>query len=382
MMRIAELLFLVAAASLIYMYVGYPALLALLSLFFRRPKPRPDYLPTLSILISAYNEEASIRRKVEQTLALDYPPDKMEILILSDGSTDRTDSIVKSFTDPRVRLLRVEPRAGKTNAQNKGAEQCRGDVLVFSDATTVYHSQALRYLVCNYQDPKVGAVSGHFHYFDARGDSPTGLGTITFWNYENLIKTFQSRIQTITGCCGCIYSVRRDLYTELSPDIISDLVQPLWVIQKGYRVVFEDRALAYEETTQSPNEEFYMRVRVITRGMRGILSVPDLLKPWKHGWVSFQLFSHKVLRWLAPLFLILLLASSAVLATRRPFRYLFLLQVLFYVSALFTMVLPVHRWWKLLGIPLYFCTLNAAAIFSVIELARGRKYAMWQPIRK
>ncbi len=382
LLHAAEVVLWVAAGLLFYVYAGYPLLLAVLAAFFRWRRPEPDYLPTLSILIAAHNEEHGIAKKLDQTLALDYPADKMEILVLSDGSTDRTDEIVRSFTDPRVRLVRVEPRRGKTNAQNFGVRQAHGEVLVFSDATTVYHPQALRYLACNYQDPRVGAVSGRYQYFDPAGHSPTGLGTVAFWNYENLIKTLQSRIRTITGCCGCIYSVRRSVYTELAPDIISDLVQPLWVIQKGYRVGFEDRALAYEETTQSTAEEFSMRVRVVTRAMRGLLSVPDLFKPWKHTWVTFQLVSHKVLRWLVTLYLVVLLAASAALAGQPFYHVLFLLQLAFYLAALLSIALPLHRRWKLLGIPLYFCTLNAAAVLSLIELLRGKKYAIWQPVRK
>jgi len=207
------------------------------------------------------------------------------------------------------------------------------------------------------------------------------LGTIAFWNYENMIKVWQSRIKTLTGCCGCIYSVRRSTYTELAPDIISDLVQPLWVIQKGHRVVLEAQALAYEETTESTAEEFAMRVRVVTRGMRGLLSVPDLLKPWKYPWIAFQLFSHKMLRWMVPVLLLLLLVSSAVLMKQPFFRLLLALQLSFYGLALLQLLVPMHRWWKPLGVPLYFCTLNAAAALGIIELLRGKKYVVWQPVR-
>jgi len=248
----AEFLTYVSAASLFYVYIGYPTLIAALATFVRRRRPAPgsdDDLPTVSVLIAAYNEEKSIGRKIQQTLALSYPAEKLEIVVVSDASTDGTDSIVSAFRDPRVRLLRMSQRRGKTHAQNQGIKICRGEIVAFSDATTVYHPQALRFLACNYQNASVGAASGRYQYFDPSGDSPTGLGTIAFWNYENQIKSLQSRIKTITGCCGCIYSLRRNLYTELPDDIISDLVQPLWIIQKGYRVAFEDRALAYEEST-------------------------------------------------------------------------------------------------------------------------------------
>lgn len=381
MQAVALFIFWACVAALVYVYVGYPALLALIAPFVPRTKPKPGYLPTLSVLIAAYNEEANIGKKVEQTLALDYPAEKLEILVLSDGSTDHTDEIIRAFKDPRVRLIRMEPRRGKTAAQNQGVREARGEILVFSDATTVYHSQALRYLGCNYEDTNVGAASGRYQYFDPEGNSPTGLGTMAFWNYENLLKTLQSHIHTISGCCGCIYSVRKSAYTQLPDDVISDLVQPLWVIQKGFRVAFEDRALAYEETTQSAGEEFSMRVRVITRGIRGLLSVPDILKPWKFGWIAFQLVSHKILRWLVPFFLVLLFASNGALASRATYGLFLVLQTLFYAWALLSMAVPAQRRWKILGIPLYFCLLNAAALCSVIEVIRGRKYVTWETVR-
>jgi len=379
---IAEVCFWVAAALIVYVYLGYPLLLALLSLFKRPVRAPLGYTPALSVLIAAYNEEEAIAKKIAQTLALDYPPDKLDILVLSDCSTDQTDAMVRGVGDPRVRLLRMSQRGGKTRAQNEGVKHARGEVLVFSDATTVYHPKALAYLACNYQDPAIGAVSGRYQYFDSEGNSPTGMGTIMFWNYENMIKVLQSRLRTITGCCGCIYSVRKAAYTGLADDVISDLVQPLQVIRKGYRVRFEDRALAYEETTRSTAEEFSMRVRVVTRAMRGLLSVPDLLKPWKFAWTSFQLISHKVLRWMVPLFLLLLFAASAALAAQPGwYRIPFLLQGVFYLSALLTALVPLHRKFKPLGVPLYFCTLNAAALFSVVEVLRGRKYVVWQTVR-
>lgn len=377
----AQIVFWAAAIALFYVYVGYPALLCLIAPLRRNRQPKPGYTPKISILIAASNEETSIGQKLEQTLQLKYPPDKMEVLVLSDGSQDGTDQIVSVFTDPRVRLVRIPERRGKTNAQNEGVREAQGEILIFSDATTTYHPQALEYLAANYQDPKVGAVSGRYQYFDRNQNSPTGLGTIAFWNYENAIKRMQSRISTLSGCCGCIYSVRKSAYTVLAPDVISDLVQPLWVIQKGYRVVFEDRALAYEETTESTSEEFAMRVRVITRGMRGLLSVPELLKPWKYPWIAFQLFSHKILRWMVPIFLLLLLSSNLVLINQPYFRTLLILQLSFYMLAALQTRVPIHRRWKPLGIPLYFCTLNAAAVLGAIDLLRGKKHVIWQPVR-
>ena len=377
----AKVVFWLAALLLFYVYAGYPLLLAIIGLFVRHRRLEAGYTPRISVLIAAYNEEAAIERKVQQTLALEYPAEKLEVLVLSDCSTDRTDELVRAFPDSRVRLVRMPERRGKTHAQNYGIREASGDVVIFSDATAIYHSKALLYLACNYQDPTVGAVSGRYQYFDPGEQSPTGLGSVAFWNYENLIKTLQSRIYTITGCCGCIYSVRKEAYTELPADIISDLVQPLQAIKKGYRVLFEDRALAYEETTQSTSEEFSMRVRVVTRAMRGLLSVSDLLKPWKFFWPAFQLWSHKIMRWMVPLFLIALLAANLFLLDSLAFRLLFAAQLFFYGIAILNMLLPLHRKWKPLGIPLFFCTLNAAALVSMTEICRGRKYVTWQTVR-
>jgi cellulose synthase/poly-beta-1,6-N-acetylglucosamine synthase-like glycosyltransferase len=378
---VARIVFWFAALLLFYVYAGYPLLLAVVGMFVRRRRPDAGYCPHISVLIAAYNEEEAIERKIRQTLALEYPPEKLEVLVLSDCSTDGTDEIVNAFPDGRVRLVRMPERRGKTHAQNFGVQQAKGEIIVFSDATAIYQSKALLYLACNYQDASVGAVSGRYQYFDPGEQSPTGMGSVAFWSYENLIKKLQSRIRTITGCCGCIYSVRKTAYTELPADIISDLVQPLQAIRKGYRVVFEDRALAYEETTQSTAEEFAMRVRVVTRAMRGLLSVSDLLQPWKFAWPAFQLWSHKIMRWMVPLFLITLFAANLMLFDFPLYRLTLAAQLFFYAAALLNLLLPLHRQWKPLGIPLFFCTLNAAALVSMIEICRGRKYVTWQTVR-
>jgi cellulose synthase/poly-beta-1,6-N-acetylglucosamine synthase-like glycosyltransferase len=373
--------FSVAVVCLAYVYVGYPLLLAIVASLRRRPSVNTEYVPSVSVLIAAYNEEATIGRKIHETLALDYPPDKLEIVVVSDGSTDRTDEIVKSLRENRVRLLRVEGRRGKTTAQNEGVAICRGDVIVFSDATSIYHPQSVRLIAACYADDRVGAVSGRYRYFDPGGKSPTGAGSVAFWNLENLIKFFQSRISTLTGCSGCIYSVRRDRYVRLPADACSDLVEPLQIVRAGYRVRFESRAIAYEETTVTTRQEWKMRVRVATRGMRGVLSVRELLNPRIHPWPAFQLISHKVLRWLSPFFLLLVFFSTAMLTEDPFFRVLFAAQAMFYCWALGSLILPVHERFRLLAIPLYFCTLNAAFMAGLVGLIRGEKHTIWQTVR-
>jgi cellulose synthase/poly-beta-1,6-N-acetylglucosamine synthase-like glycosyltransferase len=378
-----KIAFWAVVAVILYAYVGYSLTILLLGQFIRRPIRRAGIEPRVTYLITAYNEEKSIRAKLEQVLSLDYPHEKLEIIVASDGSTDRTDDIVRQFAGHRVRLVRVEGRVGKTETQNCAVREATGEMIIFSDATTFYEKSAIRNLVRNYADPEVGAVSGRYEYRNPTGGA-IGFGSILFWKYENLIKTLQTRIRTITGCCGCIYSVRRELYEPLPADIISDLVEPLKILEKGYRIVFEPEAIAFEETTEKTGEEFSMRVRVVTRGMRGLWYMRKLFNPLRYAFVSFQLFSHKVLRWLVPVFLFILLASNLWLLGSSPFYDVTAaLQLAFYAVALLGFLAErMHVTLRLLTIPLYFVTVNAAALVAMYSLWRGHKAVTWETVRR
>jgi cellulose synthase/poly-beta-1,6-N-acetylglucosamine synthase-like glycosyltransferase len=383
---IAEILFWGAGALIVYAYAGYPLLITLISIFIDNKVNTEDIEPSVSLLIAAYNEEKDIGRKLVNSLELDYPADKFEIVVASDGSIDATDDIVRSYEKNdrgiRVVLHRVEGRLGKTAAQNSAVRICRGDIIVFSDAASMYDKHAIKALVRNYADPSVGAVSGMYKYINKKGSS-VGFATILFWNFENFIKRRQTRIRTTTGCCGCIYSVRKDLYTELPPDIISDLVEPLSILRKGYRIVFESGALAFEETTEKPKDEFMMRVRVIVRGMNGLLYMRALLNPFKYPFVSFQLFSHKILRWLIPVFCIIILLSNLILAAEDGFnRFLLAAQLIFYslaITGFFLEKKGIRK--KIFYLPMYFTIVNAASLVSLLKVFKGENIVVWQTQR-
>jgi cellulose synthase/poly-beta-1,6-N-acetylglucosamine synthase-like glycosyltransferase len=375
-------IFWMLVAVILYTYVGYSLLIPVCAIFFRYSVQCKDIEPKVTFLITAYNEEKNISKKLEEVLSLDYPENKLEVLVASDGSTDRTDDIVRGFSDRGVQLKRVEGRVGKTATQNEAVRSSTGEIVVFSDATTTYKQDALRKLVRNYNDPSVGAVSGRYEYVNPTGGS-VGVGSILFWKYENFIKSMQTRIRTITGCCGCIYSVRRCVYVPLPADIISDLVEPLKVIEKGYRVVFEPEAVAYEETTEKPHEEFRMRIRVITRAMRGILYAKGLLNPFRFPFVAFQLFSHKVLRWLIPFFLIGLLIVNAFLLEERFYAITFALQLAFYLIALAGLAADrLGRKFKPAAVPLFFCIVNTASLIAFFKTLAGQKMVTWETVRK
>ncbi len=378
----AEIVLWVALGAIVFAYAGYSVVVFLLSRVLRRPVQRADIEPKVTFLITAYNEARNIATKIEQTLSLDYPADKLELIVASDGSTDETDEIVRSFSGRGVRLIRVEGRVGKTETQNRAVRQATGEIIIFSDATTRYEQSAIRKIVRNYADPAVGAVSGRYEYYNPTG-APIGLGSILFWRYENAIKSMQTQVRTITGCCGCIYSVRRALYTPLPADIISDLCEPLKVLEKGYRIVFEPEAIAFEETTERTREEFNMRVRVVTRGMRGLMYMRALLNPLRHGFVAFQLMSHKVMRWLVPLFLAAAFLANLALLGRPLYDVLFAMQVAFYAIALVGYFAE-RRSIRIgpFAIPLYFCTVNAAAVVAMVRIWKGHKAVTWETVRR
>lgn len=382
----AEFLLWLSILFLLYAYIGYPLTIAFLALIFRNKVKSRDIEPYVSFVITAYNEEKHIAEKLKNCFDLDYSREKIEIIVASDGSSDKTDEIVKEFENTEtpipVFLHRVEGRLGKTAAQNSAVKICKGEIIVFSDAASMYDRMAIRNLVRNYADPSVGAVSGMYNYIK-EGSSAAGLATITFWKLENFIKSCQTKIKTITGCCGCIYSLRKELYTDLPPEIISDLVEPLMILKKGYRIVFEPTALALEETAGDSKDEFKMRIRVIVRGMNGMLFVRDLFNPRKYPFVALQLISHKLIRWMVPIFAIIVFISNAVILSEGGFYILlFIMQVVFYCLAITGYFLEkkgIHKIYCYL--PLYFCIVNIASLISMFKVLKKQNIVTWQTNR-
>lgn len=372
---------------ILYGYVGYPFLLSVLAVFFDRTIQDSKIQPRVTLLITAYNEEKYLRAKLENSISQNYPPNLLEIVVASDGSTDSTDNIVVEFAKNHpeftIRLHRVEGRVGKTATQNSAVMQCRGEIIVFSDAAAMYESGAIGVLVSNFADPKVGGVSGMYTYCD-RYDSSGGGTTSIFWSLENYIKSCQTKINTITGCCGCIYAIRRDLYVPLPGEIISDLVEPLMILQKGYRIVFESKARAVEMTAGKSRDEFAMRIRVIVRGMTGMLFVRQLCNPVKWPYLAWQLISHKVVRWLVPVFIILIFSSNlALFSVSGLYCWLFFIQIVILLSAIAGIYLEkIGIKNQFIFVPLYFFVVNIASLISIIKVCKGENIINWQTQRE
>lgn len=378
----AAFIFWLSLGTIVFTYFGYSLVLLAAGTIVRRVPRRAPIEPTVTILITAYNEERDIGRKLEQTLKLDYPRDKLEVIVASDGSTDKTDDIVRGFADRGVRLLRVEGRVGKTETQNRAVLAASGEILVFSDATTLFEPQSIRMLVRNYADPQVGGISGRYRYVNDTG-AAIGIGSRLFAAYDNMIRDAQTRIKTITGCSGCMYSVRRNLYVPLPADIISDFCEPLKVVEAGYRVVFEKEAVAYEVTTSKVKQEFAMRVRVIVRGVRGLVFMRTLLNPVRDPYVATQLLVHKVFRWLVPVFLMVLLGANLFLLDGAFYRWFLAAQLVFYATALLGLVAERHGT-RLgpLAVPLFFVTINAASLVAMWRVLRGHRAVTWNTVRQ
>lgn len=368
-----------ALGVIVWVYVGYPVVLWAAARVRHKPVRRAPITPTVSIVICAYNEERDIRRKLEECLATDYPPDRLDVIVASDGSTDRTDAIVGEFA-PRVRCLRVEGRGGKTMAQNAAVREARGDILVFSDVTTVYTPRTVPEMVANFADPAVGCVGGDLRY-EKEPRNTSAEGRALFWSYERQLRVWESQVHSIIGVAGCVYAMRRTLYQPLDAAAISDFVQPGRVTERGFRTVLEPRALAFEPVeSRSLGEELYRRARVITRGLRGAFTMPALLDPLRHPWFATVLWSHRVLRWLVPVFLLVLLAASVALAGRGSlFRLVLAAQLLVYGAGVVAYGLERLRV-RLPGlfIPLYFCVVNLAPLLALAWLVRGEKKVAWE----
>jgi len=379
----AKLVFLASAAALLYTYAGYPLLVWIYS--FLRPKPvrQSDIEPTVSFLITAYNEEKDLARKLENTLAIDYPKEKLETIVSSDGSTDRTDEIVKEFAGRGIRLLRIEGRLGKTVAQNRAVETATGEIILFSDATTIYKTDVLRRLVRNFADESVGCVAGKLIYVNPN-DSSVGDGARSYWSYETFIKQAESLACSLIGVSGCLYAVRRKNYVPMYAEACSDFLIATKIREQNLRTVYESEAIAVEETNNRTDKELKMRVRVIAQTFTDLWRHRRMLNPFRAGFYAVELFSHKVLRYAVPLFLLSLYFSNLVLAFHSPFFDFFLLfQLLFYVLAAAAWLLDrAGISFKLLSLPLYFVLANAAVIIAFYKFLRGERFASWQPIRE
>jgi len=380
MSTICQYLFFLSLFMIFYVYLGYPVLVYLISKIKMQSVQKADFLPGVTIIIAAYNEEDCIASTLENKTHLDYPKDKLEIIVVSDGSTDRTDAIVDRYKKFGVRLLRQEPRAGKTSAINMAVGEAAGDILVSSDANSIYAPDALKRLMQNFNDSSVGYVTGKMIYTNPDG-SAVGDGCTTYMKYENLLRDLETRVGSVVGVDGGIDAVRKELYKPMRPDQLPDFVLPLMVVEQRYRVVYEPNALLREPILNAAHDEYRMRVRVALRALWAIWDMRHLLSLRRYGLYAWQLWSHKVLRYGCFLFLIAAYGSNLLLL-REHFIYslTFILQNLAYMAALLSPFLE-KRGYKtpIVNLFHYFALLNIACAHAFFKFLFRQKQLVWTP---
>jgi cellulose synthase/poly-beta-1,6-N-acetylglucosamine synthase-like glycosyltransferase len=379
----AEIILITSLALIAYAYIGYPVLVYLLSRMFARPVRMADITPRVSVIIAAYNEQRDISRKIENTLALDYPREKLEIIVASDCSTDLTDEIVRSYSDRGVTLDRRPERIGKSVAQNHAMKVSSGEIIIFSDATTMYERDSARKIVRSFADPEVGCVAGQLIYVRDRATA-VGQGCRSYWGYEKFLKRCESRAGSLIGVSGCLYAVRRSSYAPIALDMSSDFVIATEMRLRGLRTVYDEEAISTEETNKRGKDEFRMRVRVIEQTMSAIHRYSQVLNPLRHGMYAFQMISHKVLRYAVPHLLIAAFIASLYLAGASQFyRVVFILQAALYLAAALGWLCD-RAGVKLrpLALPYYFVLANAASFVAFLKFIQGDAHIVWEPLRE
>jgi cellulose synthase/poly-beta-1,6-N-acetylglucosamine synthase-like glycosyltransferase len=371
------LVFFVAVSWLAYVYFGYPALVAMVGAFFPiRPSRRTVALPSVSVLLAARNEEKDIEWKLAETLAWDYPPEKLEILVASDASDDGTDTIVRSFNGARVKFFRMDRRVGKNAALNFLEPHAQGEMLFFTDANAHIEPGVLRTMVQHFVDPRVGCVTGSTLPSTDRHNAQIGQGAGVYESYETLILKLEGRIGSVLVCDGAIFLIRHALFQPLLPELSDDLEMAVRIRAAGYWTLFEPQAMVLERDTSSAREEFRRRRRM---GATGILGMWRLRKELA-GFRGFQFISHKFLRWLTLVPMLMIVISTAFMADEPPMAILLIVQAVFYTLAVAALVMDMagRRAHPVLSVPFYVLLGAVGTIAGVFEGCTGKRYAVWE----
>ena len=370
-------LFWLCVIGVIMPYAIYPAGLYLLSRF--RIVEKPTGIPQpLTFVISAYNEAAVIDEKIKNTIALDYPKELLQIIVISDESDDGTDEIVRRY--PEVKLIRQSPRQGKSAGITASLNHFSGDLIVFSDANAIYQADAVTHLVRRFGDPQVAYVVGQQKYYQAGGAAQESENI--FWDFELKLKSWESRLSSVVGGDGAIMAIRSELFSPLRSDDINDFVLPLRMVAAGYRGCFEPQAICYEQAAPTFQAEFRRKVRIVNRSLRAVTRVSSVLNPWKVGIFSVQIFCHKVIRWFAAFLMLGAIFTSGILALEGShfYGFLFALQGLLYTIAFAARGTKLGQF-KPAMLLYYFCLSNLAGGLGVISCLLGKKFATWTPQR-
>jgi cellulose synthase/poly-beta-1,6-N-acetylglucosamine synthase-like glycosyltransferase len=380
---VSRTVFFVASGLVGYTYVLFPGLVLLRARLRPRPHLSAPITPPVSVIVAARNEARSIGAKLDNLLNLDYPQDRLQVVVGADGCDDGTDSAARARGDGRIRVLSL-PRVGKAGALNAAVGVATGEILVFSDANSLYARDALRALVAPFADSDVGAVAGDQRYLADHAEAAVATGERLYWDLDRAIKRAESCGGNAVSATGAIYAVRRELFSQVPPGVTDDFATSTAVIARGKRLVFAPEAIAFEPVARSGRDEFARKVRVMTRGLNAVVARRELLDPRRYGFYALQLLSHKVLRRLMALPLTALALSAAVEARRsRAFRALAAVQGALYGLGAAGLFLQRSGGWRsrVVALPSYFCLVNGASLAALWNVLRRREIDRWEPRR-
>ncbi|HEU4685550.1 MAG TPA: glycosyltransferase family 2 protein [Nitrospira sp.] len=375
-----EGMFWLSTAFIFYAYAGYPLGLMLLSAIRDRPVRKVHICPSVSFIITAYNEEQRIHEKLVNTLLLDYPRDRMEIVVASDCSTDKTDEIVRSFETSGVRLVRAVRKGGKEVAQQLAVESTKGEILVFSDTATILEPQAVSAIVKNFADESVGCVSSVDRFIDADG-IVSGEGA--YVRYEMRLRQLETRVNTLVGLSGSFFAARRTVCRGWASDLQSDFNTLLNSVRLGLRGVADPESVGYYRNLVDQRKEYERKVRTVVRGISVFMRSLSLLNPLRYHLFAWQLFSHKLCRWLVPFAMIAALAANGYLALSSPvYRGILLVQAAFYSLALVYLISRRVPSIAMLRIPSFFVMVNLSILDAWMRYFRGDRIVSWNPSKR
>jgi glycosyltransferase involved in cell wall biosynthesis len=377
---IVEILFWASFALVAWTYFGYMLTLKLISVVYVRKIRKQDIEPAISIVITAYNEEALIAEKIENSLSLDYPADKMEIIVVSDASDDQTDEIVKTYADRGIRLLRMPERNGKHFGQGRGIREAANEIVVLTDATTFLEKDAIRKIVRNFADQSIGCVSGEDKINTADSDS---AGEGAYVRYEMKLRQLEYRVGSLVGVSGSFFAVRKQMCDVWFDFMSSDFYLPILTRMKGYRTVAEPEAFGYYEVLRNPQKEFQRKVRTVVHGLEVLFHLKGIMNIFKYRSYSIQIISHKLCRWLVPVGLAAMLVFNAVLTANGLFyQSVFVAQTGFYMLALIGYWIEPLRRSLFVKIPLFFTMVNLSILVAWYKYLTGQEFVVWDVTKR
>jgi len=377
-----ELVFLLSLLGVTYSYFIYPIILLVLPKHNLQPANALDLnaLPFITLIVTAYNEENSIKDKINDTLKTTYPVEKREILIASDGSTDKTNQYINEFTAQGIRLVEVQERKGKENAQLSAIKQAKGEIIVFSDVATRIDTDALQQIAHSFQNKKVGAVSSEDRFISDEGEI---AGEGAYVKYEMWLRNLECSVNSLVGLSGSFFAARKEVCENWSINVPSDFNTALNCVSKGYIAISNPKLLGYYPNIKDESKEYPRKLRTVIRGIAALFSTPRVLNPFAFGLFSFQVFSHKLMRWAVPWFMLSLLVTSLFVWNQNMFYTLILIgQIAFYSISFIGLISKRLRSHSLIKLPFFFVQVNTALFHASLLYLMGKRITKWEPSKR